>query len=104
MAQDFVVNATGAGDTTLVEAPGPNRFIRVLNYHLTANATATATLKSGSTTKSVEYLNTGNSVQPNDSDTGIFDCAVNEPLVLTVSAGNVGGSGKYTVEGGRTYN
>lgn len=101
MAQDFVVNATGTGDTTLVPAPGARQFIRVLNYHLTASATQTATWKSGSTTKCIDYLGTGNAVDVDGGTTGIFDCAPGEALVLTASGGNVGGSGKYTIMGGQ---
>lgn len=100
MAQDFLVNSTGAGDSTLVASPGPRQFIRVLSYHLTVSATQTATWKSASTTKNIDYLTIGNAVNANGGQTGVFDCAPGEALVLTVSGGNVGGCGKYTIMGG----
>lgn len=100
MAQDFIIASTGAGDTTLVAAPGSRQFIRVYNYHMTASATVTAALKSGSTVKCTDYLGTGNSPSPADDVNGIFDCAIGEALVLTqTGAGNIGGCGKYSIYG-----
>lgn len=103
MGQDFLINATGSGDATLVAAPGPNLFIRVLHYHLTSDRPVVTLLKSGSTTKDIIYATAasgGGISTPEEGGDGIFDCAVNEALVINLSTtANVGGAGRYTVKG-----
>lgn len=105
MSQDFLINATGSGDTTLVAAPGARQFIRVLHYHVTAKSPTVVTMKSGSTTKDICYATnaSGGGIATPEYPTGIFDCGLGEALIINLStAASVGGAGKYTIKGQAT--
>lgn len=103
---DFLIQASGAGDTTLVAAPGPGKFIRVLHYHLTAGSPTVCRFYSGAsddgTLKDIVYSTnaSGGGISTPNYQTPLFDCGVNEPLTLNLSdAANVGGAGQYSVYG-----
>lgn len=103
---DFLINASGSGDTTLIAAPGAGKFIRVLHYHVTADRPVTAKFYSGSSSTgtlkdSVYSTNvSGGGISTPYSPDGVINCGVNEPLTLNSSvAANVGGAGEYTVKG-----
>lgn len=98
MAQDFLIDPQQT-DTTIVPAPGANQFIRVISYHLTCpNTGRSATWKSNTTVKCIDYVGDVMSVDSGDDDYGVFDCDPGQALVLTVS-GAMGGCGKYTIMG-----
>lgn len=105
MAQDFLINATGSGDTTLIPAGnlGTRSFIRVLHYHVTADRPVTVQFRSsGGTVKDIVYGTqaSGGGIATPEYPTGIFDLPNGEGLVINLSAGaNVGGAGKFTVKG-----
>lgn len=103
---DFLINASGSGDTTLLPAPGAGKFIRVLHYHLTAEAPTTVRFYSGDsstgTLKDVVYSTnvSGGGISTPQFSSPVFDCGINEPLTLNNSAAaGVGGSGQYEVHG-----
>lgn len=103
----FLINATGSGDTVLVPAPGPQAFIRLLHYHLTADRPVTCKLYSGDsstgTLKDVVYSTnaSGGGISTPEHNSGLFDCGLNQALTLNLSAtAGVGGEGHYTTQGG----
>lgn len=106
MSQDFLIDAVSATNPTLVAAPGPRQFIRVLSYHLTTNSVSQTTVvwRSGTTEKSRDRaLVDANDVSVSDEDSGVFDCAPGESLNVQISGGpgsRIGGCGKYTILGG----
>lgn len=104
--QDLFINLTGSGDTTLLDAPGANQFIRVIHFNVTSDRPVTLLFKSGSETKFGTYgtFGSGGGIAPY-SEEAAFDLNPNEPLVgnLSVTA-NVIGNLRYTIKGGRTYN
>lgn len=103
MAGDFLINASGSGDNEIIAAPGPQKFIRVMHYHMTSQAPVISTWKSGSgTTKDICYATTasGGGISAPLYEGGIFDCGINEALILNLSgAVPVGGAGKYVIKG-----
>ena len=94
------VSVSSSGDSTIVAAPGAGKFIRVFSYGLIAGGTVNATWKSGSSARTGPLpliVNSGsNETDPN----GLFDCGVNEALVLGLSSPvQVSGRVRYEVFG-----
>jgi hypothetical protein len=102
---DFLINATGSGDITLIAAPPGRSFIRVHHYHLTSDRPTTVKLYSGpdsstGTLKDGTFATnvSGGGISTPEYSAGIFDCAVGQALVLNNSAlSNVLGAGQYSV-------
>lgn len=106
--EDLFINVTGSGDNTLLAAPGEHMFYRVLQYHLTSDRPTTVLFKSGSEEKNGTFATFGSGggeVSPMDSGEAVFDCNLNEPLILNSSVeANILGSMRVVIKGGRTYN
>lgn len=103
----FIINASGSGDTVLVPAPGPQAFIRLLHYRLTADRPVTCKFYSGDsstgTLKDVVYSTnaSGGGISTPEHNSGLFACGLNQPLTLNLSvAAGVGGGGQYVTQGG----
>ena len=103
---DLLINATGSGDTTLHISPGDRQFVRVLHYHVTSDRPVTVQFwsnpSSTGTLKDIVYSTnaSGGGLATPEYNNGIFDCNVNESLVINLSnTANVGGALKYTLLG-----
>lgn len=99
----FVINLTGSGDSTIIAAPTiTGQFIRVMHYHFSSDRPTTVTIKGGSETVDICYATnaSGGGIATPEYTGGIFDLPVNTALVLNNSAvANVGGAGKYVIKG-----
>lgn len=100
---DLVINVTGSGNTTLITAPSvTGQFIRVMQYHMSVDRPTVVKFLSDSEVKDICYatLASGGGIATPEYAGGIFDCAINQALVLNNSAvAGVGGALKYTIKG-----
>lgn len=116
------VNISSSSPTTLITAPGPTTtvwppppyplgFIRILAVSLTGTATGTVTLTSKSSglagafpDRTLDIIQVGagggEATAPSPPGTGgKYDCDPGSSLQITVSAGTVTGSIRYTITG-----
>lgn len=82
------VSVSTSGANTLVAAPGAGLRIVLLRSTLVAAGSVSVTFKSNTTALSgaMPLPANGNGLSDCDPIIGLFECAENEPLVLTLSA------------------